>query len=69
MYVSDSEYFFPSAHSRQCHRLPRAIRQCEPHGDRRPGDRGDGGEHIGGGGVLQGDGQEAIIDILKYLMK
>ena len=58
VYVFDPEYFLPAVDSRQCHRLPRAVWQCEPHGNCRSGDRGNGGEYIGGGGVLQGDEQE-----------
>ena len=64
MYVSDPEYFFAAADPGQCHRLPRAVRQREPNGNCRSGDRSDNGEYAGGGGVLQGDGQEVIIDIL-----
>lgn len=64
VHLSDLKYLFPAADPGQRHRLPRAVRQREPDGDRRSGDRGDSGKYIGGGGVLQGDGQEAIIDII-----
>ena len=58
MHFPDPEHFFPAADPGQCYRLPRAVRQRESHGDRWAGDCGDGGEHGGGGGVLQDDGKK-----------
>ena len=58
MHFFDSEYFVPAAHSGVHDRVPLAIREREPYGDRGPRDRGDTGEHAGGGGVCEGDGSE-----------
>lgn len=60
MYLFDFEYIFPAINPGQHHRLPHAVWQCESDGDRRARDRGDDGEHAGGGGVLQGDGEEGM---------
>ena len=56
MYVSDYQYFLLTVDSGECDRLPEPVRERESGGNRRGRDCGDGGEYIGGGGVLQGDG-------------
>ena len=56
MHVPDTEYLVAAADPGECDRLPEPVRECESGGNRRGRHCGDGGEYIGGGGVLQGDG-------------
>ena len=59
MHVPDLEYLVAAAHSGEHDRLPEPVWCGEPGGHRRAGNRGDGGEHGGGGVILQGDGWKA----------
>lgn len=59
MYVFDTEYLVAAADPDEYYRVSEPVREREPDGDRGAGDRGDGGEHGGGGGVLQDSGREA----------
>lgn len=59
MYIFDYQYFLLTVDSSECNRVSESVREREPDGDRGAGDRGDGGEYGGGGGVLQDSGREA----------
>lgn len=41
-------------------RIPGAVWQCGADGDCGAGDSGDGVQHVGGGGILQGDESEYL---------
>lgn len=59
MHVPDTEYLVAAADPDEYYRVSEPVREREPDGDRGAGDRGDGGEYGGGGGVLQDSGREA----------
>ena len=52
MYVFDTEYLVAAVDSDECDCLSVTIWERESDGNRGAGDRGDGGEYGGGGGVL-----------------
>lgn len=52
MYVFDTEYLIAAVDPDECDRLSVTIWERESDGNRGAGDRGDGGEYGGSGGVL-----------------
>lgn len=59
VHIFDFKYFLSAAYSHEYDCLPQPVRQRESGGHCGFGHRGDNHQHGGGGGVLQGDGNEA----------
>ena len=56
MYIPDYQHLVTAINPGECDCIPEPVWERESGGNRRGRHCGDGGEYVGGGGVLQGDG-------------